>query len=157
MTVLGVIRVAFFGSALPYLAYRLIRPRPSVIVDRTGIHDHASVACAGFIPWHEVRRYRSRVVGTQPMLAITVTDPLALLARVSAPGRLLMKANQRTSERADDDPGVGPDRCFSTISAPETGSRGVDSCWAPSPRGGAAHRIRPAAPGIRAVWTRLSI
>jgi hypothetical protein len=95
MTVLGVTTVAFFGSALPYFAYRLIGPRPSVIVDRTGIHDHASVACAGFIPWHEVRRYRSRLVGAQPTLAITVTDPVALLARVSAPRRLLMKANQR--------------------------------------------------------------
>jgi hypothetical protein len=95
LTVLGVVAVAFFGSALPYFAYRLMRPRPSVIVDQSGIHDHASVACAGFIPWHEVRRYRTRLVGTQPMLAITVTDPGALLARVSPPRRLLMKANHR--------------------------------------------------------------
>jgi hypothetical protein len=95
LTVLGVISVAFFGSALPYFAYRLIKPTPSVIVDQTGIQDHASLACAGFIPWHDVRRYRRRLVGTQPMLAITVTDPAALLARVSPPRRLLMKANQR--------------------------------------------------------------
>jgi hypothetical protein len=45
------------------------------------------------LPWGEVRHYRSRLVGTQPMLAITVTDLVALLARVSAPRRLLMKAN----------------------------------------------------------------
>lgn len=95
MTMLGVITVAFFGSALLYFAYRLIKPRPTVIVDQTGIHDHASVACAGFIPWPEVRRYRRRLVGTQPMLAVTVTDPVALLARASPPRRLLMKANHR--------------------------------------------------------------
>lgn len=63
MMVLGVITVAFFGSALPHFAYRLMKPRPSVIVDQTGVHDHASVACAGFIPWQEVRRYRRRLVG----------------------------------------------------------------------------------------------
>jgi hypothetical protein len=95
ITVLGVVTVAFFGSASAYFAHRLIRPRPSVIVDQAGIHDHASVACAGFIPWREVRRYRTGLVGTQPMLAITVSDPGALLARVSPPRRMLMKPNHR--------------------------------------------------------------
>lgn len=92
---LGAVAASFFGSVLAYLGYRLVRPRASVIVDQSGIHDHASLSAVGFVPWHEVRRYRTRVVGTEPMLTITVTEPEAVLARVSLPRRLLIRMNRR--------------------------------------------------------------
>ena len=75
------------------LLVRLGNPRPSLIVDATGIVDQASAASAGRIPWEDIAGFEISSVHGQKFLAVHVKDPAELYDRTPWFKRRLMKLN----------------------------------------------------------------
>lgn len=91
----GVVTTPFFALAVVFGLIRLISPQPAVVIDNTGLHDHASMIAAGFLPWHEIDVVVSLSFGAQRMLSISLTDPEVTLTRAKPLPRLAMRANMR--------------------------------------------------------------
>ncbi len=95
--VFGTLAILFFGAGLMWGLVRLVAPKPAVLLDNEGLHDHASLTSAGFIPWSEIELVVNLSMGRQRMLSIQVRDPETLVARTSGLKRLALRANLKMS------------------------------------------------------------
>lgn len=93
--VIGIIGIAFFGLGTLYALARLVQRTPVLIVDTTGIHEHASMAAAGTIPWENIAAVDVHSFGMQRMLMIAVRDTQEVVDRASGLSRLVIAANAR--------------------------------------------------------------
>lgn len=85
--------VPFFGLCFAYLVYRLISPKPSLIVDERGIYDNASALGAGWIRWEEIEEMYAFEYRGQTMLGIIPKDEEEILGRLSLLKRSVMRIN----------------------------------------------------------------
>ncbi len=93
--VMGAIGFVFFGAALVFLAVRLTRRGPVVVLDADGLHDHAAWAAAGTVPWSNIVSANVITIGWQSQLAVAVHDPQAVVNNTSGLRRLMLAANAR--------------------------------------------------------------
>lgn len=89
----AVVDVLFFGYGFVFALGRLLRPRPSLVLDQRGIMDNASATGAGFIGWEEIAAVGMSSVGMNRFLVIIPHDSQAILARQPLLRRALMAAN----------------------------------------------------------------
>lgn len=85
--------VLFFGFCALFALGRLLRPRPSLVLDQRGITDNASATGAGFIAWKEIAAVGMTSLGTNRFLVIIPHDTQAILARQPPFKRKIMAAN----------------------------------------------------------------
>ncbi len=85
--------VLFFGFCALFALGRLLRPRPSLVLDQRGITDNASATGAGFIAWEEIAAVGMTSLGTNRFLVIIPHDTQAILARQPPFKRKVMAAN----------------------------------------------------------------
>src|SRR5688572_30250863 len=64
------IGVPFFAAGSLYVTYRLLWRRPSVVLDARGLHDNASMAAVGLVPWSEIAGVAVFAVRNQKMVGI---------------------------------------------------------------------------------------
>lgn len=95
--VVGVVAIVLFGGGEIYLAFRLARPGPALIVNRMGITDKVSAFSAGFLSWSDIEGFGYYEVGRQPFLIVHLTDPDAVLARMGPVTRAAMRPGMRTA------------------------------------------------------------
>jgi len=93
MVIATYVGVPFFSFAALYASYRLVRRRPAIVLDATGITDTASAIGAGKLRWDElscivVYRYRG-----QPFLGMFPKDLPGFMARQKPLRRLAFEAN----------------------------------------------------------------
>lgn len=83
-----------FGG-LTYSVARMIKRKPTIILDNTGIHDNGSIAGFGFINWNNIRDLDLRTFGIKRrrMLSIHLTDAEAVLNQASSVKGKAMRAN----------------------------------------------------------------
>ena len=91
--VVAVIDVLFFGYCAFFALVRLLRPRPSLVLDERGITDNASATGAGFIAWEEIAAVGMSSMGVNQFLVIIPHDTEAILARQPSFKRKIMVAN----------------------------------------------------------------
>ncbi|WP_323847501.1 STM3941 family protein [Allosaccharopolyspora coralli] len=89
----GALSILFFGACLLWGVTRLVAPKPAVVLDSTGLYDHASAAAVGFIPWSDIELVMEISMGWQRMLSIQVREPEAVVARTSGLKKLALRAN----------------------------------------------------------------
>ncbi len=89
----AVIDVLFFGFCALFALVRLLRPRPSLVLDQRGITDNASATGVGFIAWEEIAAVGMSRMGVNRFLVIIPHDTEAILARQSSFKRKIMAAN----------------------------------------------------------------
>ena len=89
----AVIDVLFFGFCALFALGRLLRPRPSLVLDQRGITDNASATGAGFIAWEEIAAVGMSSLGVNRFLVIIPHDTEAILARQPSLKRKIMAAN----------------------------------------------------------------
>ncbi len=89
----AVIDVLFFGYCALFALGRLLKPRPSLVVNETGITDNASALGAGFIAWEEIAAVGMSSMGANRFLVIIPHDAQAILARQPLLRRMVMAAN----------------------------------------------------------------
>jgi hypothetical protein len=83
-----------FTLPFVYACYRLLKPTPSVIINREGIIDNASALGAGMIRWEEIKGvFIYQVMGKQ-FLGITPVDVETVLARQSGIKRFFFRLNK---------------------------------------------------------------
>jgi hypothetical protein len=92
-TLLAGIGVAFFGGTLVYLLARIVKPRPAVVISSRGITDTASALGVGFLAWEEIAEMRVYQQGRQTFLGIMPKDVDALLDRLPAWQRWVVRDN----------------------------------------------------------------
>lgn len=107
LQILGGALVAFFGYAALYFAYRIARPVPALTVDAFGIHDNASAAAVGFVPWQEIIDCGRLDFRGQPMLVVMVDDPDAVIARAKPLRRAVLRVNTKMMGTPVNVPGAG--------------------------------------------------
>ncbi|MGI4789132.1 MAG: STM3941 family protein [Janthinobacterium lividum] len=91
--VVAVADVLFFGFCALFALGRLLRPRPSLVIDERGITDNASATGAGFIAWDEIAAVGMSSMGANRFLVIIPHDTEAILARQPSFKRKIMVAN----------------------------------------------------------------
>jgi hypothetical protein len=85
--------IPFFGFGFLYACYRLIVPKPALIVNHEGIFDNASAISAGLVKWDEIADvFVSDFMG-QSFLSVVPVDIEAFLQRQPVFKIWLMKAN----------------------------------------------------------------
>ena len=89
----GAAAVAFFGSIGVAVLYRLVSGGPALVINRDGILDNASGTAVGLIRWHEIEAVRPYEVNGRTFLAIVPKDLDAVLSRLPAWKRKLLRAN----------------------------------------------------------------
>lgn len=89
----GVLAVVFFGCCLLYGVVRLVLPKPAVVLDNTGLYDHASATSVGHLAWPDITDVATLSFGAQRMLSIRLTDPESVLSRASGLRRLALRTN----------------------------------------------------------------
>src|SRR5436190_9222066 len=62
--------IPLFGGGLIWSCSRLIKPRPALVLDRTGIFDDASAMGAGWLRWEEIVQVYPYTFGNQRYLGI---------------------------------------------------------------------------------------
>lgn len=87
------IGIPFFAVCALYFGYRLARPRPAVIADRSGLTDSASAVGAGHLPWSDIAYVVPYEFSGQAMLGVVPHDIDALLERQGWLRKRLMKVN----------------------------------------------------------------
>lgn len=83
---------------LIYICYRLLKTKPSVIINREGIFDDASILGAGMIRWEEIKSMFIYKVMNNSFLGIIPVDIEVILARQSIIKRVLFKMNKGMSQ-----------------------------------------------------------
>lgn len=79
--VIAAFAVIFFAACCMYAMFRLVKPRPAVVIDQNGIEDNATAFGVGFLAWHEIAEMREFTSKGQTFLGIVPKDLDALLAR----------------------------------------------------------------------------
>lgn len=87
--------IAFFGLCLPFCLYRLIRPKPMIVVSRDGLFDNASAIGAGWLRWHEIAEIKILSFMSQRFLGIVPVNLESVLARTSFWRRLFLRMNRQ--------------------------------------------------------------
>jgi hypothetical protein len=82
-----------FALGAGYLLLRVVRHRPSVVLDAEGVHDNGSMASVGLIPWHEIETARVFEMGGKTFAAIVLKRQEAFLPRVKGLRGKLAKSN----------------------------------------------------------------
>lgn len=88
------IGVPFFGLCFIYAIYRLLKPQPSLVINREGIFDNASAVGAGLIRWQEIAELIPYSFMGQQFLGIVPVNVDEILARQSCIKRMVVKMNQ---------------------------------------------------------------
>lgn len=105
-SVMGMIGVVFFGSAVGLFIFRLARRAPAVVLDADGLHDHAAWAAVGTVPWNNILVADATSFGLQSMLVVAVHDPRAVVGRTTGLRRLMLAANARMMSTPINIPGI---------------------------------------------------
>jgi hypothetical protein len=90
--------IPFFGFCFLYACYRLIVPKPALIINHRGIFDNASALSAGLVEWDEIDKVFIYEYQGQRILGIIPLDVKAFLERQPVFKRWLMKVNTRLVE-----------------------------------------------------------
>jgi len=85
--------VPFFGVCGLYAAYRLVRRRPSVVIDATGITDTSNAFAVGRLSWAEIDHMALYQSYGQWMLGIVPRDLEGFLIRQPSERRSYIKLN----------------------------------------------------------------
>jgi len=93
VVVVSYVGVPFFGLCFAYAAYRLLAPKPAVVVNEEGILDSASAVGAGMLRWEEIAEVVVYDFMGQRILGIVPVDAEAVIARQ----RLLRRLSMRIS------------------------------------------------------------
>lgn len=75
-----------------YLLFRLIQWKPSVQLSSEGIHEHASIFSAGFIPWTDIEAVTVYSVTGKQLVGIVLKDNEKFLARLNPVRKALGRA-----------------------------------------------------------------
>jgi len=89
----GLAAAVFFCVCGIYALWRLIRPRPALVISRQGIVDNASALSVGLLRWDEIAELYEYRYKNQVMLGIVPRNLDTLLMKQPAWKRRLLRAN----------------------------------------------------------------
>ena len=86
--------IPFSGLCLIYAVYRLLMPKPVVVISDEGIFDNASAVGAGMLRWEEIADVFAYDFMGQRMLGIIPVNEEVVLGRQSRLKRVMAKMNK---------------------------------------------------------------
>ena len=89
----GLAAAVFFGACGLYALWRLVRPRHALVINRRGIVDNASALSIGFLGWDDIAEMYEYRYQNQVMLGIVPRDLEAVLGKLPAWKRRVLRAN----------------------------------------------------------------
>jgi hypothetical protein len=96
--VISYVGIPFFGLCLVYAIYRLLMPKPAVVISDEGIFDNASAVGAGMLRWEEIADVFAYEFMGQRMLGIIPVNEEIVLGRQSRLKRVMAKMNKGIAE-----------------------------------------------------------
>lgn len=88
------IGIPLFSLLLFYACYRLVRPRPSVVLNEEGLFDNASIFSAGLIRWEEIESLFIYKIMNHSFLGIIPVELETVLARQSRLKRFFFRIDK---------------------------------------------------------------
>ncbi|WP_426450851.1 STM3941 family protein [Paenibacillus sp. S-38] len=107
LIVVGAAGIIFFGGCLLYLLSRLIRRKPSLVIDDEGIMDHSSYTGGGAIRWEQIRDITVYELMGQRFIGLELHDPGSFLEKQSPFKRVLLRMNRGLVEASVNIPQTG--------------------------------------------------
>src|SRR6185503_5052164 len=92
--VISYVGIPFFGLCLVYAIYRLLMPKPAVVISDEGIFDNASAVGAGMLRWEEIADVFAYDFMGQRMLGIIPVNEEVVVRRQSPLKRVMAKMNK---------------------------------------------------------------
>lgn len=86
--------IPFFGLCFVYALYRLLSPKPSVVITREGIFDNATAVGAGMLKWEEIAEIYPYDFMGQRALGIVPRDAEVVMSRQPFIKRTLAKVSR---------------------------------------------------------------
>ncbi len=102
----GAICACFFAVTLAYSLWRILSPRPSLILHEQGFVDNASLSGVGEVNWEEVTDIYVYPLMNQRFIGIKVGKPDRVLAPLPSWKRMLLRANRGMVEATVNLPAV---------------------------------------------------
>jgi len=96
--IISYVGIPFFGLCLVYAIYRLLVPKPAVVISDEGIFDNASAVGAGMLRWEEIADVFAYDFRGQRMLGIIPVNEEVVLGRQSRLKRVMAKMNKGIAE-----------------------------------------------------------
>lgn len=90
--------IPFSGLCLVYAIYRLLLPKPAVVISDEGIFDNASAVGAGMLRWEEIAHVFAYDFMGQRWLGIIPVHEEVVLGRQSRLKRVMAKMNKGIAE-----------------------------------------------------------
>lgn len=88
------IGVPFFGFGFVYIMYRIIKKKPSLVVNQDGIIDNSSAISVGLIKWYEIEELFIYVFLGQKFLGIVPKDYQGFIANINPIKRKIIQINK---------------------------------------------------------------
>jgi len=88
------IGVPFFGFGFVYFSYRLLSPKPAVIISDEGIFDNSSMVSAGMLKWEEISYIFTYDFMGQHFLGIVPVESEAVIGRLPYFKRFFLSMNE---------------------------------------------------------------
>jgi len=92
--IISYVGIPFFGLCLVYAIYRLLIPKPAVVISDEGIFDNASALGAGMLKWEEIADVFAYDFRGQRILGIIPVNEEVVLGRQSRLKRVMAKMNK---------------------------------------------------------------
>jgi hypothetical protein len=92
--VIGLLNVVAFGLGLARFSFLLLRRKPALVIDESGIFDDGSAVGAGFIPWSEIEAIYVPKFTSQAFMRVFVKNIDEIFSRLSSWKVRLMRMNR---------------------------------------------------------------
>ena len=96
VTGIGYGAIIFFGLCAGIIFFRLLNAKPGLVLDETGLHDHASFASTGLVRWDDIERVSIMKTAMLEMVMVQVKNPQEYIDRqTSALKKKTMRMNYK--------------------------------------------------------------
>ncbi len=102
-TSLGAFRTAGLGLAymmlvlflwlLGHTLFRLVLPKPLLVLSDQGVMDQSSIFAVGFIPWEDIKEIEARSAGRERFVSIELENVQAYITKAKGLQRTMMNLN----------------------------------------------------------------
>jgi len=92
-TAVMIISALFFGVALIFLLFRIIRPKDVLIINENGFTDRSAISSVGFVPWASVEQIYISSVMNQSFISVEIHDADNFKSLSPRHKRIFRKAN----------------------------------------------------------------
>lgn len=94
--IIGIIGILFFGLCAVFIASKVIRKKPGLIINDEGIIDNSNATSVGLIAWDDITGMKTLAIASSKIIVIETSNPEKYIERAkNMISKKAMKANNK--------------------------------------------------------------